>query len=228
MEMKLNTKVGLLTAVSLSFVVQARAAPVIQNGSFEQVPISSPFVSSNTADIPGWTHSGAVGDALLWAVGYSDGGGSITAAGQGNQFVTLGNGFDNFGSGTSSWSSQITGLTAGNAYLLTFMIANEGANTNVPLSITAGFDAGSSTASQSFTAPTVAANYWKTWLPESLMFVATAATATVDFSTTDQAFDIGLDNVQAAEITTIPEPASLVLLGGSLAALGILRRRQKT
>ena len=37
----------------------------VTNGSFEAVQISSSF-SSNPANIPGWTHTGDVGDALLW------------------------------------------------------------------------------------------------------------------------------------------------------------------
>ena len=72
----------------------AIAVPTVINGSFEDVQISSPFVSSDPADIPGWTHSGSVGDGLLWAIGHTDSGGSVTVAGEGNQFVTLGGGFD--------------------------------------------------------------------------------------------------------------------------------------
>src|ERR1700676_688327 len=96
-------------------------AASITNGSFEDVAIGSPFFSSNPANVPGWTHGGTVGDALLWAVGYSDGGGSITTAGAGNQFVTLGGGFGP--TGTADWSTTITGLSAGGSYILSFMTA---------------------------------------------------------------------------------------------------------
>src|SRR5216684_8815167 len=99
------------------------AAASITNGDFETVQIGSPFFSTNPADIPGWTHTGATGDALLWSVGYSDSGGSVTVAGSGKQFVTLGGGFDMVG--TASWSTGITGLIPGNAYLLDFMMADE-------------------------------------------------------------------------------------------------------
>src|ERR1700686_145026 len=98
-------------------------AATITNGNFEAVAIGSPFNSSNPANIPGWTHTGTVGDALLWAIGYSDGGGSVTVAGSGRQFVTLGGGFDATGSAT--WSTTITGLTAGNSYVLSFDTATE-------------------------------------------------------------------------------------------------------
>src|SRR5579864_6611803 len=101
----------------------ALTAATITNGDFEAVQIGSPFNSSNPANIPGWTHTGSVGDALLWAIGYNDGGGSVTVAGSGRQFVTLGGGFD--GPGSATWSTTITGLTAGNSYVLSFDTATE-------------------------------------------------------------------------------------------------------
>jgi hypothetical protein len=120
----------------------ASAAPTVVNGSFEDVQITSPFVSSNAADIPGWTHSGTVGDGLLWAIGYSDPGGSVTVAGDGNQFVTLEGGFNVPGS--ASWSTIVTGLTAGDVYDVEFDIANEGGDVGAPQTMTVGFTSGSS------------------------------------------------------------------------------------
>jgi len=52
--------------VLLLLLVPAAFAQVVTNGSFEQVQIV-PTNSINPADIPGWTHSGTVGDALLWS-----------------------------------------------------------------------------------------------------------------------------------------------------------------
>jgi hypothetical protein len=80
--------------LAVNFAVLTTEAASITNGDFEAVQIGSPFFSINPADIPGWTHSGDVGDALLWAIGYTDIGGSATVAGHGNQFVTMGGGFD--------------------------------------------------------------------------------------------------------------------------------------
>ena len=71
------------------FMSSPLAAQTITNGNFEAVAIGSPFDSANPANIPGWTHGGSVGDALIWAVGYSDSGGNISVAGSGQQFVTL-------------------------------------------------------------------------------------------------------------------------------------------
>ncbi len=53
----------------------ATGNPFIQNGDFEDVKIVAPFMSKNPADVPGWTHSyGDPGDALIWRIGYADGG----------------------------------------------------------------------------------------------------------------------------------------------------------
>ena len=59
---------ALFLAVIL-FALPAAAAS-ITNGDFEAVQIGSPFVSTNPADVPGWTHSGDDGGGFLWAIGY--------------------------------------------------------------------------------------------------------------------------------------------------------------
>src|SRR5579884_3995108 len=90
----------------------------IQNASFESTVVSGDGPAST---VPGWTHTGG-GDGPHWAVGYSDGGGSITTAGQGSQFVTMGGG----GSvGTATWSQTVSGFNIGEVYTLSFMLAGE-------------------------------------------------------------------------------------------------------
>jgi hypothetical protein len=208
----------------------AFAAPTVTNGSFEAVQIGSPFFTFNSADILGWTHTGTVGDALLWAVGYVDGGGSVTTAGDGKQFVTLGGGFDAVG--TAQWITTINGLTPGDAYVLGFMTATEsgyvgGPEPGGPQTMTVGFLSGSSTPAQSFTSPISPINYWRVWVNQNYPFLATDSSAVVQFSVTNQQYDMGLDNVSvAAAVATMPEPASFFVLGcGLVVVTGAIRRR---
>jgi hypothetical protein len=180
--MKLQTVfAGAVASAFLSVSVVTASAASVTNGDFEAVQIGFPFSSANLANIPGWTHTGTLGEGPLWAIGYTDSLGSVTVAGSGRQFVTLGGGFGFQGS--ASWTTTITGLTPGNSYNLNFMIAYEGANTlqfTTQQSMTVGFNAGSSTQSQIFSASgTNAVNYWRTWLPETLLFTATGTSAIV-------------------------------------------------
>jgi hypothetical protein len=166
-------------------------ALIVANGDFEAVQIGSPFMSSNPADIPGWTHTGSVGDALLWGVGYVDPGGSITVAGHGNQFVTLGGGFP--GVGTGNWDQTLNGLTPGGSYILTFDMATEGQGISSQ-SLTVGFPSGSSTSAATFTAGPSSANYWRNWEAKTMIFIATISSVDLQFTATTR-FDVGLDNV---------------------------------
>jgi hypothetical protein len=205
---------------------QARAGPVVQNGSFEAVQIGSPFVSSNLSNIPNWTHTGSLGDGPLWHVGYADGDGSVTVAGDGLQFVTMGGGFGPIGS--SSFDQVVSGFTPGTTYTLTFKMASE-ANFSGPQSLSVDFPSGSSTGAQTFTAATPPFNYWSDWETKTENFVATSSSVDIRFSVTDRPFDVGLDSVSvSAASTATPEPATLTLFSvGAFGLLGYASRRRK-
>ena len=218
-------RVGQLFAIaSASLLGPAAQAGIIQNGSFEDVQIGTPF-SSNAADIPGWTHTGAAGDALLWRAGPQCCGGTNTAlAGDGKQFVTLGGGFGP--SGSAAWSQTITGLLSGQAYTVNFLMAAEGETSTQQLTV--GFTSGSSTASETFTSLATNTEFWQNWGPNVYNFVPTATSATLQFSVLNQPFDVGLDGVSIAlaDGHTVPEPTTLGLLGLGVVGVGFVRRKR--
>src|SRR5258708_23032658 len=100
------------------------------------------------------------------------------------------------GGGRADWSTSITSLTPGSTYFLSFMTSTE--TSSLPQTMTVSFTAWASVGGQRSTPPLSSGNYWRTWVTEHYVFVATASSATVDFSVTNQAQDMGLDNVSVA------------------------------
>jgi hypothetical protein len=220
----LKTTVITATLAAAGF---AQAAPIISNPSFEQIVIGSPYYSLNVLDVPGWTRTGAAGDAALWRIGYVDGGGSIIAAGEGAQFITMGGGATG-ATGETHWSQTIAGFDPGQNYVLGFMMANEHGNVipgfAIPQTINVAFTSGSDTAPQSFTeAAPVGPNYWRVWAAKSIVFHATNSSVTIDFSAITP-YDVGLDNVT---ISAVPEPETYAMMLAGLGLLGFAARRRK-
>ena len=214
-------------AVVAFLMVSTSFAVSITNGSFEAVQITTAY-SANPADIPGWTHTGDVGDALLWHAGPQCCGGTGTGlAGQGNEFVTMGGGYGPFGS--SAWSQTITGLTIGQAYAVDFMMAAEGESPTQQLTVS--MTSGSNTASQMFTSPVTNTLFWQNWGSDEYIFVPTATSATLQFSVLNQQWDVGLDAISIAPVGVagVPEPQTLALLVCGLLGIALTRnayRRQ--
>jgi len=196
----------------------ASAANLIVNGSFEDPVIGYPYYSTTTPT--GWTKGGSAGDASIWRLGYVDGGGNVTVAGDGFQFVTMGGGY--LSTGTTTWSQTVSGLGIGQSYQLDFKIAGEGSCCGTQ-SVFVDF-IGSGTAGQTFTATSATANYWKSWSQEGMLFTAGASSVTVQFTYTGR-YDMGLDDVQLT--AAVPEPASYALMLAGLAAVAATARRRR-
>ena len=98
--------------------------------------------------------------------------------------------------------------------------------------LTVGITSGSSTPSQTFTTLSTSLLFWQDWGPNSYNFLATATSATLQFSVTNQKYDIGLDavSVSAAPLTAAsaaPLPAALPLFASGLGVMGFLGWRRK-
>lgn len=214
-----NAKTATLFRCLAGVLLLGRAtasAQTIVNPSFEAVVIGSPFNSANSADVPGWVHTGG-GDGPLWGIGYSDSGGSVTIAGAGSQFVTMGGGGS---TGFASWSQTVAGFVPGQDYVLSFKMASE--TNDLSQSIQVAFPAGSLTPAQTFNAATGSSNYWQSWEQKSMTFTPNNASVTIEFSAT-VLYDVGLDDVK---VTAVPEPATWAAVAG-MGALGLgLRRRR--
>jgi hypothetical protein len=97
----------------------------------------------------------------------------------------------------TSWIEQTINTTVGQAYTLSFALASEEGGSGAQVVVS--FPTGSSTGSQTFTAPPRVTNFWDTWATSSMDFTATGTSATIRFTsvplTETEGCDAGIDNV---------------------------------
>jgi hypothetical protein len=215
--------IGLLRLGLCALAISALSfgGPAFVNGSFEADTFSFNGTLSlgcgNT--LTGWTTQCSPDGVYPWGLPNSN----VYNAGPtpyGNQWVILGD----YGLGGSWIEQTVSGFNIGQSYTLNFALSSEERGPGSQIQVS--FPTGSGTSSMDFTAPN--AQLWNNWAMDSMNFVASASSVTIRFEGLAQpiSFDPGIDNIFISGGPNIPEPATVLLLGGGLIGLGIYRRRK--
>jgi len=200
---------GLIAGAAILLGAQSAYAVSITNGSFETGtnPGGFTFLSAGSTNITGWTVGGAGGVDYIgtyWTA--SDGGRSV----------------DLSGGGIGGVSQQLSGLTIGQEYTVSFDLAGNPAGIpstkHLAVSTTGG--------AELFTFDTSGKSLTDMgWTTFTYVFVATAATDTLAFLSGDNtSYGPALDNVT---IAATPIPGAILLFGSALGGMGFLGYRRR-
>jgi hypothetical protein len=195
-----NPSNGTVSAPSTyTWTITTANTDLITNGSFE----ADPFNYNGTLDLggsnplTGWTtlSNGTYPWGLPYPNSYNAG-----PTPYGNQWVIVGN-----YCGDGTWIEQTINTTVGQTYTLSFALASEEGGSGAQVEVS--FPTGSSTTSQTFTAPPRVTNLWDTWATSSMDFTADSASATIRFTSVpvsaSEGCDAGIDNVAVTAAQTI-------------------------
>jgi hypothetical protein len=211
---------GLLALVSCTL---CSAGNLVINGSFEADSCAGSGNTGERDDISG-------GDMTGWWIPTSGTGeypacfqnsSGLGPAADGDQWVALGQ----WSAGVDYTIQQtLTGLVPFQTYYLSFSIASE---VDCCAVAEVSFLSGSSTAPQDFTAPSSASLGWRAWGANTMDFVATSSSVTLQFKDLNiehpNGYVLGLDAVDVEAAT--PEPGYGLLAGFALLGLVALRLR---
>lgn len=206
-----------IVALLLAGVTSLANANLIVNGSFEDnVGLSgNGWGVYSGAQVNGWTPLSGAGIEIQRN--------TTVAAQDGNQYVELDS------HNNSSMFQQLTGLTVGESYLLSFWYharTNNGNNDNgidVSWGTSAPGDLQLSIANETVQSTNNA------WVQKNLSLFADQSTMYLTFAATGLNNSLGgfIDNVSLTKAASVPESSGLVLFGLGLLGLIAVRRRTK-
>jgi hypothetical protein len=199
-------------------------ANLLTDGSFENTTNFSNtgndtmiLQPGNSTAMPGWTVVGTGNAELAW-IGPSNPYGIPLMASDGSYFLDL-TGYNN--GAPYGGVEQTIATTVGTTYRLSFDQGDDQGDNG-------GFTESAITASAAGSAQTFFSST-SGWTTQTLNFTATGSTTTISLTGAQGWSYIGLDNVVVTGTgsNTVPEPASVALLGVGVAGLGTLRRRRR-
>jgi len=189
----------------------ALAVPIVVNGSLEG-PIA------NSAVPTGWYTTSHSPDTMdennnIGVIGQGDFGATPSPSPDGGTWV----GIFMVGTTVEKFAQDVAGFAIGQSYEISWYHSNFGyAFSTHPAAIEVFVDGGSIG-----TGPTLSLG--TSWFSESLAFVATATTHTIEFGSVGpvQSYN-GIDAIQ---ISAVPEPSTFMLVSLGLVGMASIRRR---
>jgi hypothetical protein len=223
-----NTFKTLVAVCTFSMVAGIARGNLITNSSFETPTVAAggfTNYATGSSSITGWTVTGPGTTGVSIVSGSFSQGGVIFEAKDGSQWLDL----TGDGSNSTEGIQQAVATTSGANYILTFDVGNTTGGGIFGTTSTVGLDINGTQVNsyENSNADTTGLN----WEQFTYSFMATGASTTIGFVNLDPSSDNsnGLDlvDLEAGTASTVPEPATVGLVGLAMAAVALKKRQAR-